>query len=78
LAVIHNSSLIIQIANDQTANDMQKKITAKQNKQHTTEEVLACFFAELDVEAGSISLNTTPSDFMVLILSFNLSCNVLI
>ncbi|WP_257608042.1 C80 family cysteine peptidase, partial [bacterium endosymbiont of Bathymodiolus sp. 5 South] len=39
-AIKHNSSLIIQIANDQTANDMQKKITAKQNKQYTTDKVV--------------------------------------
>jgi hypothetical protein len=39
-----------------------------------SEEALACFFADPDVRG----LNTTPSDFMVLILSFNSSCNVLI
>jgi hypothetical protein len=39
-AIKHNSSLIVQIANDQTANDMQKKITAKQNKQYTTDKVV--------------------------------------
>jgi hypothetical protein len=35
-----HSSLIIQIANDQTANDKQKKLTAKQNKQRSTHKVV--------------------------------------
>jgi hypothetical protein len=55
-AIKHNSSLIIQIANDQTANDMQKKITAKQNKQYTTDAVLVS--SNCIQESGTTNVKT--------------------